>query len=149
MPEVIVTLIIYIKKNRGMRLWVTKCPLSVLKKSINFFFFFSFSFIDFYFQRKENERSMDGNSRIQEQRSRLGQNTQVGHVFAPVSSQPSPCQARMQGGVRGVQRTPPPKSQYEKKLRKKKAKNNKIKKIDKNYHNAVYKWVKSDEFTRG
>ncbi len=53
----------------------------------------------------------------------------------------------MQGceGVRAVHPPPPKKSN----LRKKKGKNNKIKKIYQNYHHAVYKWVKTDEFRGG
>ena len=35
------------------------------------------------------------------------------------------------------------------KSRKEKETNHKIKKIYNNYHNALYKWVKSEEFSRG
>ena len=41
------------------------------------------------------------------------------------------------------------KTKNKNKMRKKKKKNNKLKKIDHNHHNAIYKWVKSDEFSRG
>ncbi len=61
-----------------------------------------------------------------------------------LQEQPTVCyhihniQVRMQGGC-----TPPPK-----KTRKNSEKINKIKKIDQNYHHAIYKWVKTDEFSR-
>ncbi len=35
------------------------------------------------------------------------------------------------------------------KNREKRKKQNKIKKIDKNYHNVVYEWVKSEDYLRG
>ncbi len=59
-------------------------------------------------------------------------------------------QARMQR-VREGAVSPPPQKKKGKltKIEKKEGKNNKIKKIDPNYQNVVYKWVKSDEFSRG
>ena len=39
-------------------------------------------------------------------------------------------------------------TKIEKKEAKKK-KNHKIKEIDKNYHNFVYKWVRSEDYSRG
>ena len=51
------------------------------------------------------------------------------------------------GWVRGGA-PPQKKKQYEKKYGEKRKKNNKIKKIDNNYHNAIYKWVKNDEVLR-
>ena len=58
-------------------------------------------------------------------------------------------QARMQGGCEGVAAHPQKKANLKKKSRKKEEKINKIKKSDQNYHYAVYKWVKTDEFSRG
>ena len=54
----------------------------------------------------------------------------------------------MQGECEGVRRTPPQKKKKNN-LKKKPRKNNKIKKIDQNYHDAIYKWVQSDGFARG
>ncbi len=51
------------------------------------------------------------------------------------------------GGARGVLYLQ--KSQSNKNREKKWKKNHKIKKIYQNYDNAVYKWVKSEEFSRG
>ncbi len=55
------------------------------------------------------------------------------------------------GVCEGVRRTPPPlkKRANVTNREKKKEKNHKIKKMYKKYHNAVYKWVKSEEFSRG
>ncbi len=57
-------------------------------------------------------------------------------------------QAPMKGGA-GFAGDPPPMPPYEKKNEKKEEKSNKIKKTDQKYHNAVYKWIKSDEFRAG
>ena len=53
-------------------------------------------------------------------------------------------QARMQRGA-----AHPTKKADLKKSGEKKEKNNKIMKIYQNYHHTVYKWIKTDEFSRG
>ncbi len=43
----------------------------------------------------------------------------------------------------------PPKKATLSKIKEKELKIDKIKKIDQNYHNVLYKWVKKDEFLKG
>ena len=52
-------------------------------------------------------------------------------------------------GVRGGASHPPKKANLAKIEKKEGKKSQNQKKIYTNYHNAVYKWVKSDEFSRG